>query len=379
LPFDCARAPEGPRVPQGELIMLRYLILAQSEVTANALGAWLELLGERKLGDDHPSRIVWDRDANWEGSIAAYETLVHRVEQAARGGGDRIPLNQVVALVDSIRPADLSAVEESGNWDNLIAMLILAFPEIVWVFGVMQVQHDQICWNRTIVTHHNLASLFHRAWRNPLFDPTGLREWVRAYTNGALTRAGDDLWLPERQKISAAIDEERPYAYLHGYLAYRFGCRADVVITWALMKKQFGTAGESHGYWLLLEDMSLNFPDRESRTHLLHLSERANQDRCPQLDSTTATVEKSEYRILVTGQTRPHDDALAQNRAYLRDNKASGKGKVVLKPASGMFDLWEKIGLFRKQPAGQRHGDLGGDGNIGAFDNHHHGNSHPSD
>ena len=42
----------------------------------------------------------------------------------------------LIALVDAVRPSGLSAVEESGSWDNLIAMLILTFPEIRWVFGV---------------------------------------------------------------------------------------------------------------------------------------------------------------------------------------------------------------------------------------------------
>lgn len=337
--------------------MPRYLILAQSEATANALGAWLELLGEKPLNPDDPRRIICDRPAEREGAVDAYETLVRRIEVAARGNEDRVPLNQVIALVDTVRPSGLSAVEEGGNWDNLIAMLIPTFPEIRWVFGVVTGEDKASCWSETIEPHHNLLSLLNPIRRDPLFDPSGLRDWVRARTNDGLKKAVDDLELLTRSEMAAAIDEEISYSYLHSYVAYRFGCRADVVTTWALMNKQFTEKGKSHGYWLLLEDMSLNFPDRESRKHLLRLADERAQ-HCPQLDSTDANLEKSEYRILVTGQTRPNDDALARNRAYLR-SKAYGKGKVVLKPASGMFDLWEKAGLFRKRPGSRRLGNAG--------------------
>lgn len=337
--------------------MPHYLILAQSEATASALGAWLELLGEKPLNPEDRRRIIWDRPAEREGAVDAYETLVRRIEVAARGNEDRVPLNQVVALVDAVRPSLLSAVEGSGSWDNLIAMLILTFPEIRWVFGVATREDKAPCWSETIEPHHSLLSLLNSIRRDPLFDPSGLRDWVRACTNDGL-KAVDDLKLPTRPEMAAAIDEEIPYSYLHSYIAYRFGCRADVVTTWALMNKQFTEKGKSHVYWLLLEDMSLNFPDRESRKHLLRLADERAQ-YCPQLDSTNADVEKSEYRILVTGQTRPNSDVLTQNRAYLR-SKAYGKGKVVLKPASGMFDLWEEAGLFRKRPGSRRIGNAPG-------------------
>jgi len=360
--------------------MPRYLILAQSEVTANALNVWRELLGEKPLDRaDDPRRIVWDRPAGREGAVDAYETLVRCVEVAARGDEDRVPLNQVVALVDAVRPSGLSAVGESGSWDNLIAMLILTFPEIRWVFGVATGEDEASCWSKTIEPHHNLPSLLNPTRRDPLFDPSRLREWVRAYTKDRLNTIGDDLGLPTRQKIAAAIDEETPYAYLHGYTAYRFGCRADVVTTWALMKERFNCRDDpskhdetrtlttaqgvkdNHGYWLLLEDMSLNFPDRPNSVHL-HSLESERKDHCLWLDSCNKARENSEHRILITtGQTRPGDRAFFQNRTYLHKKKYyKGRGDIVLKPASGMFNLWEKAGLFRRWKGSRRQGDVEG-------------------
>ena len=119
----------------------------------------MELLGEKGWCKDEPRCIVWDWPAGAKGAIEAFETLVERVEHAARAGDDRLPLNQVIALVDSIRPAGLNAVEEGGNWDNLIAMLILTFPEIRWVFGVVRGENKDSRWNRTIAPHHDLTHL----------------------------------------------------------------------------------------------------------------------------------------------------------------------------------------------------------------------------
>lgn len=357
--------------------MARYLTLAQSEVTANALNAWLELLGEKPLDqEDNLRRIVWDRpDGGEDQAIRAYESLVRQIEATVSDGAAPLPLNEVVVLVDTVRPSKLSAVAEGGGWDTLVAMLVLTFPEIRWVFGV--VAPHNLEWNG-ITESHTLISLIQRARREPLFDPTGLRNWVRKKTNDELEKI-DDLSLALRNdaRLAAAIDEERSYAYLHGYAAYRFGCRSDTITTWTTMKERFGPErlkrveqkrrSEGHGYWLLLEDMSLGFADREKDTHLLHLAEKytisegeekeGRAFHCPLLDDSRGH-EKSEHRVLVTtGQAHPGDKALAENRGYLR-GKLHGKGKVVFKPTSGIFDLWQKVGLFRIAPGGGRRGNV---------------------
>jgi len=235
---------------------------------------------------------------------------------------------------------------------------------------------------RRIIKGHSLASLS-TSRRDPLFDPTGLRNWTRKNTNCQPTHTiKDDLRLPERNELAASIDEEKAYAWFHGYVAYRFGYRADVITTWAAMKSRFGRGtGDSpdstspnhnstpatppHGYWLLLEDMSLNFADRERDTHLLDLKkERAAH--CPRLDSKNPDIEDSEHRILITtGQTSYGDNSvLRENRAYLR-KKAHGRGKVVLKPTGGLFDLWEQCGLFRRDLGSKPCGRTGNGWRLG--------------
>jgi len=107
--------------------------------------------------------------------------------------------------------------------------------------------------------------------------------------------------------------------------------------------------------------MSLNFPDRPNSVHL-HRLESERKEHCLWLDSCDGAKENSEHRILITtGQTRPGDRAFFQNRTYLHKKKYyKGRGDVVLKPASGMFDLWEKAGLFRRWKGSRRQGDVEG-------------------
>jgi hypothetical protein len=329
--------------------MPNYLILAQSETTADALDAWLQLLGEVSVAEGNPRRIVWkQKSSGGEAAIWAYESLVRRIEAAANGEDGTLPLNEVVVLVDTIRPDSLSAIYEGCSWDNLLAMLILSFPEIQWVFGF--VRND-----RKLPDKHKLASLWTTCHRDPLLDPTGLRECVRSQTNQALGRSGDDLKLAHREKQAAAIDEERDYAYLNGYTAYRFGCRADVVTTWTLMQQLFSSKGggekeQPHDYWLLLEDMSLNFADKPGHIHLLRLDKYEKNKQlqgrafwCLKLDSPSS-LENSAYRILVTtGQAR--DDSILKTNVKYLNRKKNGKGKPVFKPAKGMLGLWKDADL----------------------------------
>nr|VFJ73427.1 MAG: hypothetical protein BECKFW1821C_GA0114237_10507 [Candidatus Kentron sp. FW] len=341
--------------------MTHHLILAQSEVTANALGAWLELLGEKPLADDDPRCIVCPEDIRLETIPDVYENLCERIDETVRAGADSISLNRVTVLVDSVDIDELNAISEGGGWNSLIAMLILSFPEIRWVFGVIEGKRSEE--KQRIIEWHLLPSLLANWHRDPLFDPTGLRNWIRAKTNVELEK----LWglrVQERDGLAASIDDDKSYAQLHGYIAYRFGYRADVITRWISMKERFrigvgkkqGSSKNPHGYWLLLEDMSLNFPDRRLAIHLLNLGERARQ--CPQLDSANPDSENSEHRILITvGRTGLGDNyTLRENRSYLR-NKRRGRGKVVLKLTSGLFDLWEQCGLLRKNRRSHRPGD----------------------
>ncbi len=323
--------------------MLTYLILAQSEISANALNRWLELFGESALQPDDARRIIWQPSvvgSDSERGIISFENLVQRIETAIEKNSSH-PDDNIVVLVDTIRPSELNPLSEGESWNNLIALLILTFPEIKWLFGVIQNIPVEF---QSIAEHHQLLSMLTRARRDPLFDPTGLRDWVRKQAKNISTNHKLE-YLAVRKTMAASIEEESSYAYLHAYSAYRFGYRADVITSWALMEERFGSEVKKHGYDLLLEDISLNFPDRSDKKHLLSLSERA--ERLPLLDSTKDS-ENSQYRIVITaGQSTTQKAISQENEKYLKD-KIIGKGKRLLKPLGGILDLWKKAGLMKR-------------------------------
>lgn len=347
-----------------------YLILCQSAATAQALEAWRELLGGEQLygSPQMPSPIVFDPSlCSREGGAIAYQTLVQRIEAAASLNCEVAGPSEVVVMVDSVRPVNMSAIAENGTWNHLIALLILTFPDIHWVFGVAEHGGQD-----PPAEDHNLSSLLTKARREPLLDPTGLREWVKNRTNNALKEGSKDkqpeFTFPERRRRAASIDEEVEFAFMHGYTAFRYGFRTDLVTSWSLMQNLFGEElfrFGGHGYSLIFEDMRLNFYDKPSIVHLSMLGsldansdegEKNRSDHCPCL----SLDEESQWRFLITtGQMGSDKGLVGKNKQFL-DHKSHGRGNVLYKPVGGIIDLWENTGLMRDLMGGCRAGNADG-------------------
>lgn len=346
---------------------MRHLVLAQSDCTASALCAWLELLGEEPPKNGDPSRIVVASPSGaGDRGLEKYHSVVRHI-QAAIPPDPLCQHGDVIVLVDCISPAQLSAIAEGMEWNHLVALLTLTFPEVKWMFGIVTGELEDFPRE-----DHTLPALLTKARRDPLFDPTGLREWVRQKTNEKLNdlhKAGGGtglaLQLPKRRKenLAAAIDDEVDYARVHAYTAYRYGYRGDVITTWSLMDERFGEKraellppDESHGYALLLEDMRLTFADKPGRTHLSRLDSRAVH--CPLLKNGR---EHSNCRCLITtGQMGQDDELVEDNKRYLED-KNPGHGSVHFKPLGGLCDIWSKIrlrdsGILEGSPRGNGQG-----------------------
>ncbi len=333
---------------------MTYLILARSDRKAKGLAARLKSKGvgaSAECDDSEPRVVLWDgRDSL---AVAqAYSVLSSRLEDAAYGHGSGG--ESVTVVVEALKEPDLlNVVSENGGWESLVAMMVLTFPEFRWVFGLWGKSAQRDDASIELGRQHDLA-LADDEWSDPLYDPTGLRNWVRERTNSYISKElRDDLKLPVRENLAAVIEDEHVYRHFNSYCAYRFGLRADIVDSWKKMHRRFGSKNQSHGYWLLLEDMSLNFADRKKPVKLHDLeSERA--EHCPQLGyadpkSKTPQSETSQFRVLVTtGQTRPGDTTFQRNIDYLRrkSRESGGFGEVVTKPASGIFDLWTQAGLM---------------------------------
>lgn len=348
-----------------------FFILAQTQAAAAALELWRNQLSgvtEEKPADNHQV-VVWQETLDLDGITKAYAELSSCIEVAA-AQASQSARGRLVVMVDQVYPTTLDVCAESG-WGALVATLILTFPEVQWVFGCAPAlsapnTEKALSWD-SVFSHCSLPSLLKPDDGCPHFDSSGLRAWVRQRTNqGSLKE--ESLRLGIRSKTCAAIDDEAAFAHFHAYTAYRFGLRAEVITTWKLMERRFGIVegdNKPHGYWMLLEDMSLNFADRNADVHLHRLgrwpqsdsSEKTREDYLGKLRSILSPypiLDESEHRILITsGQSADGGKDLKNNEKYLK-NKSHGFGKKVSKPASGMFDLWSKIGLIREKSSCQK-------------------------
>lgn len=358
-----------------------YFILAQTQAAAAALELWRNQLSgvtEEKPADNHQV-VVWQDTLDLDGITKAYAELSSCIEVAA-AQARQSARGRLVVMVDKVQPTALDVCAESG-WEALIATLILTFPEVKWVFGcatAVNTEND-ISWD-SVFSYCSLPSLLEPDDGCPHFDSSGLRAWVRQYTNEG-TLKNESLRLGIRSKTCAAIDDEASFAHFHAYTAYRFGLRAEAITTWKLMKHRFGVDdGKPHGFWLLLEDMSLKFADCKAGVKLHKLGrlqqnatkaekkKDTREDNLCKLNSTNPLIENSEYRFLITsGQTddqgkedlginkeylkqKYHVEALTKQRKekYSKNSNEKLDEPVVLKPVSGMFDLWSKIGLMKE-------------------------------
>lgn len=347
--------------------MPKYIILAQTQATANALMTFCgSLSGEIDRGHDIlPDPIIIHSDSlNQDSFVRTYQSLADKICSITRLNEDFGSSEKVVIVVDSIRPSRLSAISEGSFWDHLIAMLILTFPEAQWFFGSFLGNPNE--WNNKTQNlffpqcTHDLLSFLTNQLSDSLFDHTGLRQWIKQKTNEDLTKlviksGKKGYQLPTRQKIAAVIDEEPEFAYLHAYTTYRYGFRTDLITSWRTMKNRFGKGrdpNDAHSYFLLLEDMRLGFPDKPVSIHLSRLNKRA--EVCPLLDHF---IDKSEWRFLITtGQMGSDRDLVDENAKYL-EQKALGYGSVLYKPLGGMADLWEKMGLYDNLTESNRPGN----------------------
>ena len=309
----------------------------------------------------------------------AFNQIADWIETAAGQWGNECHLRNALAIIDLCDEPmstleDLNPVSTTiGDWAAVVAMLVLAFPEIHWVFvtpyeapaaPLFEAAHLL----RGAPAIRRLLALHDQGFTT-LFDPTKLRNMIRSQMAATIENGKSVAeYIPLREEIAAAIDEEEAYAYFNAYAAYRFGFRSHVVISQSLMEELF--RGRSPGseeasaerFSIIFEDLYLRFPDMNTRRlareggemHLSNLSRR---------DEIFTELAAAKNRILVTvGHRQGSDpDGWAQNEAYLRDLRTQGRwNKILYKPSSGIFDLWHRSGLQRRLGQGKYKGKAEG-------------------
>ncbi len=253
---------------------------------------------------------------------------------------------------------------------TLFAWLVLAYPEVRWVFLAEGNSDNLNCLHsfHWVGWAEDCGFDWNRKWPKvrtrsdetlgdyiPLFDPAGLRNEIRRAINR------QSSLVPERAKVAAAIDEEEPYAYFNAYTAYRIGFRCHVVTTERMMRTIFSNrqvSGQSTGQSrssdsnveLVFEDLYLNFPDGTFIGALSDLKRR---------DEEFNGLARVKHRILITvGHKRTIEpDRWRRNKVHLQELRNNGQhNKILYKPFSGVFDLWRASGLYRRLGKGKYKG-----------------------
>ncbi len=321
--------------------MQKLLILARSCATYKALMTVAAL----RIGSDEsekiPHRIVdpgmFNDASRLFGELSGW---IDRELVAVH-----FPEDDAIVLVDEVNPDSLNPIA-SGDWQPAMAMLILAFPEVQWVFGCSGKSgnsgDDE--WN-AIRRWHGIKAFLSGVEGSPLFDGSGLRQWVlNKAKNGVENGLQLAPFIPIRKQWSAAIDDEASYAYLNAYICYRFGFRSWAVNSNRLFKTLFDeSALPAKPADLTLEDFYLGFPDKESKVHYADLTER---------DKQLVKLKDVKRRYFVTAdhqkETAPGSDSNG-NKSYLRTLREAGRGGLVVrKPTPGIFTLWRETKLDRE-------------------------------
>lgn len=173
---------------------------------------------------------------------------------------------------------------------NIAASLVLAYPEVYWIFIGMYYNkpqdklHDKPHEPSWLAEHfvdtsdtpsgmQKCIDLLkrHQNGYKPIFDPSGLRTWIK---NRILTKGKkeekeekeeklDSVVVKETKQIindrtnncAVVIEEELPFTYLNGYVAYRSGYCCYMITSESEMKREL--ENENSKFELSIEDLDI--------------------------------------------------------------------------------------------------------------------------
>lgn len=318
---------------------MKFLLLAHDEPNISLLrqGVGFLLLGvplENKKACGVSIEEVLIREQTGD-TRQWFQTLSVKFEKS-------LEREELTVLVSGVRPYCLNPLIDSG-WESILAMLILAFPEARWLFGTIQgyavANPEEVNALDAFRSSHGIENLF-KASPNPLFDPQGLRDWVRGVAASGEHSITDVNYLSRREQFAISLDDEIAYSSLHAYTAYRFGYRAADINSSSLAKRILGKDSPATQLKLAFEDIYVNFAD--GPRGMSWLIKRSTE---------WLLLDQAEHRIFVSSGLRLSGDneKWQSNKEYLANRKAAGQRiKTLDKPHAGIFRIWEGSGLMRK-------------------------------
>lgn len=330
-----------------------FAYLRQSPTPEAVFTETTSLLRLARLWDESDGPIHhWVGPEGWNDARESFLRASDFVEQRRKDA------NQLVVIVDGMSPHELNPLV-GGSWSSLVAMLVLAFPDVRWLFQrlagfpIEEEEQDRKDW-LTFEADHGLGSI-HEKRGSPLFDGYGLRQWIIARIKESVTRhpAPTDA-LPVRTRLATVLDEEPNYHLFFAYMAYSRGFCVHAMASWSEVEQLLREGGRltpgSNAFAqfdLSLEDWFLSFPD-QSLKGMSDMDERSAA--LPGLVGNPMLVR----RFITVGHQQ--QDQRARNRKTsmreLRSLESQATGRriekstqVIHKPAYGFYTLWKELGM----------------------------------
>ena len=337
--------------------MSDFAFLRQCSTSGAAFESATLLLRLARLWHDSDGAIAhWVGPSGWTDARGAFSRASDFVEQRRCG------TSRLTVIVDEVNPYELNPLS-GGNWSSLIAMLILSFPDVQWLFLTItdhpteDVLEHRKRWNRFAATHG--ISCVGDKRGSPLFDGHGLRRWImttikeEAKLRATAVSSNHASALPERQKLATVLDEEPDFHLFLAHMAYSRGFRVHSIASWSEADALLGENGvltkeNTSDFCLSLEDWFLSFPDQTTR-QMSDLEERSLELPClsqnpPPLRRFLSVghqqqPERSKTRLKYLKDLR-HDEWLTTGKKINRETQ------LIYKPASGFYTLWRNLGML---------------------------------
>ena len=333
--------------------MKQLFLITQSEELSRSVELYFRFRGGVEVKTFVPPLLPKsvDRLGKTQWVPETFRKIAHALEShSLQVSGRASGLTNATCLIDVPDLSDLSdldPIDRTKGWTGVVAMLILAFPEVHWVILSPFTPNLQQPSDRLKRFHflqpRNLLDSVENIFKLrdqgfcPLFDPTGLRQLIHTL----LAHRVSANYVPLRLTSAVAVDEEESYSYFHAYAAYRFGYRCHVITSYGLMGEILGDKSAEE-ISISFEDIYLNFPDRR-----LSLSKIRDRDAVfPKLTTIP-------NRIFVTSghtNTKAEEEVTKANAEYLIELTAkSAKSRIysatLYKPDTGVFDIWQRSGI----------------------------------
>jgi hypothetical protein len=180
-------------------------------------------------------------------------------------------------------------------WRHLCALLVMTFPDILWVFGTgedIRAAFQARGFGLHAVTGKDigqaLADLIYLRdiGFEPLFDPTGLRAFVKERSYEAIEtmfrKENGKIVCARRSQLAIVIDDEAEVAAGLSYVHYKRGYRVQTVTSEALLKRDLPLPSPSRS----AESYTIAFPDSDRPT--LRSGPQDIDSQCPALTTLVA-------------------------------------------------------------------------------------------